>query len=376
MITALMAFLMAGLIYFVQKSYPDSIKGLREWAWAGTLSFISAVLYTTQGSWSHWVSMALPGVLMVSAGVMQLKGTFAHFGQRLHRLALWGPILLTAAGMLLLSGREGYFAHRVTLIVGITGLLFAAQLNIYWRNREGSFAAKLNFGVLALLSLNTLFRVVMVIALPQEADTNIFAPTLPHVIYLACYSFGGLLLGMGEILLAAEKMSAELRQLVKFDALTGALTRRAALEFAESELARSARLSTDFSVIMLDLDHFKQVNDRFGHQMGDRVLIDFVKHMQQALRRPAVAGRYGGEEFIILLPDTGLAQALQVAQRVRHRPSRDKDLPVVTVSLGVATFRHQASDHLEALIGRADDALYRAKAAGRDRIELSEPCQA
>jgi diguanylate cyclase (GGDEF)-like protein len=123
----------------------------------------------------------------------------------------------------------------------------------------------------------------------------------------------------------------------------------------------------------IDLDHFKSINDRFGHGTGDRVLRHVACQIGEALRESDSVARFGGEEFVVLLPDTRQALALGVAARIRAslREGRDPQLPPYTVSIGVAC-QATPAETLEALLARADVALYRAKANGRDRIELAD----
>jgi len=162
-------------------------------------------------------------------------------------------------------------------------------------------------------------------------------------------------------------------QLANTDALTGALSRRNFLHLAEQELARSTRYDLPLVVLMLDLDHFKLVNDRFGHAVGDVVLKSFVLTVRSVLRDSDLIGRLGGEEFAVLLPNTNLEGGRALAQRiveiVRASPVPGGERQVAyTVSIGVACFSDQRS--FDALLGLADAALYRAKDQGRDRIEV------
>ena len=115
------------------------------------------------------------------------------------------------------------------------------------------------------------------------------------------------------MLMASDRLHDELEHLARHDALTGCLGRRAWLDICNQEMDRSIRSGRQMAVLMMDIDHFKKINDNYGHQIGDRVIVDFVKHATGALRRADSLGRYGGEEFVALLPETGSAQALIVA---------------------------------------------------------------
>ena len=155
------------------------------------------------------------------------------------------------------------------------------------------------------------------------------------------------------------------------DELTGAFNRRFLMEALAQERSRAERLSEAFSLCMIDLDHFKGINDSFGHAAGDAVLRHFAALGPRGLRGIDTFGRYGGEEFLLVLPGTGREGALAVAQRVRAatEAAAFPGLPPgrrVTVSVGVATYAR--GEELQALLARADKALYQAKAAGRNQV--------
>lgn len=158
------------------------------------------------------------------------------------------------------------------------------------------------------------------------------------------------------------------------DPLTGLYNRRFFKDALERELRRAIRRDSPLSLLMLDLDHFKRVNDRWGHEAGDRLLQRLARLLRTSVRTEDVVVRYGGEEFMMLLPDTELEEAVQLAERLResfreqescHQPP---DAPPVTLSAGVAA-RPDSGHTAEALLRAADAALYRAKRRGRDRVE-------
>jgi len=171
-----------------------------------------------------------------------------------------------------------------------------------------------------------------------------------------------------------QRLQEDLERLANTDALTGLPNRRYFMAQLSGELARRHRYGHPLSLLMLDLDHFKQVNDQWGHAVGDEALRLFADSVQCCLRSQDVAGRLGGEEFAILLPETAENVALPVAERIRARmeqtpiPSTKGDFRV-TVSIGVT--QAQDSDDLESLLHRADEALYAAKQGGRNRVVSS-----
>lgn len=169
----------------------------------------------------------------------------------------------------------------------------------------------------------------------------------------------------------------ESRSLATTDALTGLLNRRAFLESTGRELARAKRYNDRLSVILLDVDHFKQINDKRGHATGDLVLSSVGKLLNGALRTCDIVARWGGEEFVLVLPSTSMEGAEQTAERVRdlleHADIRDglgERVPV-TASFGVATYL--TGENLEQVVDRADRAMYLAKSGGRNRVVCDEP---
>lgn len=172
-----------------------------------------------------------------------------------------------------------------------------------------------------------------------------------------------------------EKKNQQLERLAYFDALTGLLNRHAILEKLAEWLIHVQRYGERLSVAMLDIDHFKQVNDTRGHRTGDRVLSEVARVLQRSIRQTDYVGRYGGEEFLIILPSTDASGAAVMGERIRTSiegtPMTDPASGAfpLTVSVGVAEYT--APDNEDLLISRADTALYRAKSVGRNRVEVA-----
>lgn len=173
--------------------------------------------------------------------------------------------------------------------------------------------------------------------------------------------------------LRKQKEAAE--RAARIDPLTGVLSRRAFTDAAEVEIQRALRYGTPLSLIMIDLDHFKQVNDTYGHATGDAVLASFCRTIAQEVREVDVIGRFGGEEFVVLLPNTEVTEALRVADRMRLSVASSElqaqhDKLRYTASFGVAGFDARELSFIR-FIDRADTALYEAKRRGRNRVELA-----
>jgi len=164
-------------------------------------------------------------------------------------------------------------------------------------------------------------------------------------------------------------------QLANTDPLTGIMNRRAFMERLDQETVRAHRDQTPLSFLITDIDHFKRVNDTFGHQVGDLVLQYFSKTLKATLRPYDFLGRYGGEEFVACMPGATALQAQSAAERLRNAVAKNKvfhpetlELIGITSSFGTATCDLSSQEKADSLIKRADDALYRAKKEGRNRV--------
>lgn len=172
------------------------------------------------------------------------------------------------------------------------------------------------------------------------------------------------------------RLLVTMKQQANVDELTELYNRRFLEDYARKLIAMAARRTMPVGLIMLDLDHFKDYNDTFGHEVGDRVLRQFSKTVTQAMRETNLAARYGGEEFVVLLPDTDAQAAMRVAERIRQAVEKmkvasatDKPLPPMTVSLGIAIYPEHGKT-LDELLHASDKALYESKRAGRNRSTL------
>ena len=169
------------------------------------------------------------------------------------------------------------------------------------------------------------------------------------------------------------RLLKEIQWLAITDPLTGLFNRRGLFELAEREVDRFRRFGRPFCVFMLDIDHFKMINDTYGHSAGDQVLLELANRLKKQIRDIDIIGRYGGEEILVVLPETHITQAMQAAERARHTVQKHPfqtdrgDIPV-TISAGVAQF-DTTIPNLASLVDRADSAMYAAKQTGRNRVQ-------
>jgi diguanylate cyclase (GGDEF)-like protein len=162
-----------------------------------------------------------------------------------------------------------------------------------------------------------------------------------------------------------------LRDKAMHDPLTGLLTRGALFEFCDAEFARARRSGAPLAFVMADIDHFKQINDRYGHLVGDEVLKSVARRLKSTFRKEDAVGRYGGEEFVSLAVGCAVQDAMGLAERFRQAVSREPfetSAGTITVTSSVGVAVGSAADGADALLKSADEALYRAKKAGRNRV--------
>jgi diguanylate cyclase (GGDEF)-like protein len=176
---------------------------------------------------------------------------------------------------------------------------------------------------------------------------------------------------------ALKELSRRFRDLAIRDGLTGLYNHGYLLDALAGEVSRAMRYDRPLSVIFLDVDHFKQYNDQFGHQRGDMVLKQVSQILKDEIRKTDIAARYGGEEFVLILPETSKQDAFVVAEKVRKAVQEsiandvaDEGPTTVTISAGVASYMEDGTDATE-LIAKADAAVYTAKNDGRNAVRLA-----
>lgn len=221
--------------------------------------------------------------------------------------------------------------------------------------------------------------------LDKEGESFVALPLLSEGMPIGIFTISGIKEEEVENLsILAEQLALEVKKINLYekiqelaitDGLTGIYVRRHFLERLGEEMPRAKKHSLKLSMLMVDLDHFKRCNDTYGHLVGDIVLKEIAKIMKEHIRQVDLLGRYGGEEFVIALPDTDKGSAAHVADRIRqsvekHRFKAYDETITMTISIGVATYPDDGSD-VTVLIDRADQALYKAKAEGRNKVVSS-----
>lgn len=351
--------------------------GLSKWAGALALESLVWFLVAARGAIPDFYSILMANVLMASAQALKLVAIHEYRRKNIPYLQCLLPVSLALAVFAYLH----YGDVRQRLIFG--SIIFGAQMLMILHalrsdtdSRAGS-AWWLLFGSTALMVPLLALRAIAGLLGTLEFATPSSA-TAPNPVQLAI--FVGVialdLLGsMGFILMIKERGDREIRALAMTDSLTKTLNRRAFMEQAEKETAAARRQRLPLALLMIDIDHFKRINDEYGHPAGDTILVDVAGLLASQLRKQDTLGRYGGEEFCVLLPATNEAGASALAEKLRCAVEAmpltiDGNAISVTVSLGVAAYEATAADYhpdCNMLIENADKALYQAKKKGRNR---------
>ena len=358
-----MSAVMAIVLMCMRRYYPPSIRGVGAWALAPLLWLASTLLFGTRGFIPDWLSLVLANELLVLGTVVYYMGTRSFMGQPVH----WAPWLWVMGGSALVFIVLTYwipsYAWRIGFFTLVMGAIYAAQMRFMLRHGGRNFPVRLVEVVLALHMAVLMVRLASVVA--GRAGSDLMEPSLFQTLYIGAYVLTVLMLSIGAVLMATDRLRTELEHLATHDSLTQALNRRALLQHCEDELERARRHGGGPSLMMVDLDNFKSVNDHNGHQHGDAVLMHFAERTRQALRRGDRLGRYGGEEFLVLLPASDVEAAMVVAQRIHAALAAGHPLDCeVSIGLTSWTGPHET---LDGMLSRADAALYRAKERGRNQ---------
>lgn len=347
------------------------------WYWAG-FSLLSG------GSFLNFVFSAhlqmdlmrlMGNTLFIGALLLQARGLLQFTRQPLHTVPSIAMLALTLLWLWLWPGHANapWRAASISLL-SLVCLLFIGRTIYRHLQREirrnrwmALFVVPSLFGALVMGH-----RAVTALIDPSAVTQNSIAGNtinLPSAMLWVLLSLSQELTLFGLVIF---KLGGQLRRAARHDRLTGLLNRHAMDDMLTQEQQRARRMSAPFSALMVDIDHFKSVNDRLGHAAGDHILRAVAQHLRKQLRATDLVSRWGGEEFLVLLPATQRAEACRLADKLcdslRHLPIAwgGADLRC-TVSIGVAQWR-PASDSSDALLARADQALYCAKNGGRDRM--------
>ncbi|HEY8998253.1 MAG TPA: GGDEF domain-containing protein [Edaphobacter sp.] len=351
---------------------------VKRWLWYSFLAnSVGAVLDLSADHLPTWLSRGVNGT-MIPLSYALLNVTIVYFDRRSKR-ASWVSCAIVLAGLpLFLLWRND--PNRVlsnALIDVLDGLVSIVTVWLLLSHREESTRAPRTIMAAFMAFYSAVELVRGVVAFGMHLDPDVSTPTLALVSNIT-FIVNVALLPLNFIWMMHSRLEWELRQQNIIDPLTGVLNRRGLEQALQRELARYRRYGDDVTVVMADLDHFKQINDRYGHAAGDEVLVKAARFLKHQLRQTDIVGRYGGEEFVLVLPHTNIAQARPKLAAIREILAHHQHLALashsrVTISMGVTSAHGRMPVLPSELLDEADSALYRAKGNGRNQICYFRP---
>ncbi len=353
--------------------------GLHYWAASLLLNAIGYVCFLLRGQLSDLVAIVLANTLISLSFSGLWVAVLRFYGQRFPWCWLLLPPVVIAVLMWTLIDN---FASRVAasaVVLVLQTFLMQRELLRHHRKSDRGQGMQFLLAGIALEGITLALRGAGALASMMQ-ENNILQNNLVQTLTFMVAFVAILITSMGFVFMAKDRADAINLRLATQDALTGVANRRSIMATLEQTLAQAQnnhlRNPPPLAILMLDIDHFKKVNDGYGHLGGDQVLCHVAQVIQQHLGKQGVLGRYGGEEFLLLLPKTQPAQALALAQalcqvvQANPCPWEQGDI-LSTISIGLWCGHPPPQKSLEQLVDAADRALYRAKENGRNRVEVA-----
>lgn len=370
---ALLALLISLMAWLLSSTSGERDYGFKQWSLASASAGVAMVLIFLRGQIPDIYGIFLANVILLFSASACLATVSEFYETAFPMRRCVAVVSVGLMGLLLwLWGGFSLTVPTVTVCVALSAILFyASALIVKKSQRPFSFSVVLLAFTLGIMAAMYCFRAVVTVLATQPTSGTIgnSASQLGVLIVGALFIVSS---SIGFFVMVHEHQRSLIEELSRRDVLTGVLTRRAFFEDA----IRITQANDGYAVLMIDIDHFKSINDSFGHLGGDKVLAHCARLLMNAMRIDDVLGRYGGEEFCAILPHCGLADAHKIAQnivkqiRAQHVVLDGQQMTNFSLSIGVAAHSHGAD--LLATIGQADEALYAAKSAGRDRVCVAE----
>lgn len=351
--------------------------GLGHWAAALMVNAIGHLLIMLRGLAPDILSVVLGNVLLACVFVGMIAAIYQFQGRPAPWLLLLAAPVMVAVFVSMFMDNFPARAGFVGLVIGLQAI-WALAATLERRHATVGRGQWLLVAGLALEALVLGGRSVLTVALPDSATSILQGSVLQTVTFMATFSVV-LVSSVGFVFMSRDRSDESNRIMAALDPLTGVANRRSLISALDRDVSRAIRMHQPIALMMVDIDHFKHVNDRYGHPAGDEVLCSVVSVLRQRVRAQDLVGRYGGEEFMVLLPDTDLVGAEQLARELCKAVEESRCLAQgagpegveVTVSIGVFGGHLESGDSWDMLIAAADRALYEAKNNGRNRVEVA-----
>ncbi|MBL8315574.1 MAG: GGDEF domain-containing protein [Rubrivivax sp.] len=370
LVSAILA-LVVGLV--AEKGQRDGMVLWSAGLWAHALAH---AVFGQRGQIGEGLSVVLTTTLLSTSLALVGESLCQFHARRPHRLLLWAPVVASFLGAVVLWQTP---PARILAGSAIYAVQVVLLLEMLVRARASTAGRGQYLVIVSWLLVLPLLALRALAAWQQpEAVADVNGASVMMGMTFTIVLSGALLGTLGFVLMTKERADRHSRQMAMFDELTGLASRRSVLEALTQQAALARRSRQALTVLMLDIDHFKQVNDQHGHLAGDVALRHVAAILRARFRRQDLLGRFGGEEFLAILPATAAAEGgMVLAETVRAALAAAPAAGIgesglsLTVSIGVAELAPHAAADTEAVVRAADLAMYRAKVGGRNRVELA-----
>lgn len=367
-ISCVVALSMSGILFIISKSYPKNIRGLAEWSLSALVLALSFPLFIARDIIPDLFSIVSANLMLLIGFMLMNRGTrkFSGSQPRTNRVGLFLFVASYVFLFMWFTYIQPSIGMRVATLSLFTLIVIADQLALVLKTLPKTTGRNL---LVFLLSILIGARVIRLVGLMLGFDQpiQVFDSSISQLAFIAIPSVTIPLGAISFIMLASERLRQDLEFTSRHDDLTQCLNKKSAIDELQREIAHAKRYGNKLSIMIIDLDKFKYVNDTHGHLMGDKVLVDFSKKAKNSLRETDQLTRFGGDEFMAILPHTDIRHATLVANRF-HEAGKKSQPIAWSVSIGISEWLNK-DDSLAALLTRADQALYKSKASGRNQTQ-------
>lgn len=377
LIGALATWLTAGMLLLNWNSLPDNVRPSLRWWLAGiALHPLGFALIALRDQVPLWTVMTLGATSLAAAFGCMAIALRSFYGLPERRMRLYVLTVMVGAAAVWLTFVTPHLQARIIVVHVLLAILIGSGARAVFRHGgPRGRVPRITGALFALVTLLVLMRAAIEASWPIAPD-QLLSATPVNLTCIGALLLLPVLATVGFLLMCAESAQVQLERMARVDYLTGIYNRRAIDDLATRAISAARRHGTPLAIMIVDVDHFKLVNDQHGHECGDNALVEVVRRMREILRNEDLIGRQGGEEFVVVMPDIDLNSARAAAERLRrgfsdtamaiHDGDRPIELPL-TISVGVAAL--EATDQqFSHLLRRADRAMYAAKTAGRNRV--------
>lgn len=370
-LTATMTMLIGLALAFTVTGYPRSLQyPMRLWVRGLLIQPFAYALFSVRDYIPDWLSIIVGNTLLIISFVHLILALYVYNRKPARLSMMIAIVAVTFVGETLLTYVWPSLYGRICLISMIVALMCGLGISAIYHRDDAITRPEHLVAIMLMVGILIMFGRVLTV--PDVGILSLTATTPMQGIVFTYSTLMPVIATSGFLLMCGERLNKDLSRLAMIDPLTGVFNRRTMTEMANKAIAASKRHDRALSLLILDIDHFKRINDQFGHEAGDMALCRFVELVHEVMRESDVLARIGGEEFVLILPDSDERTAIGVAERIRQQ-LEDSNFSIsgwtvpLRVSIGVGTLGPEISN-LETLLRETDHAMYEAKRSGRNRV--------